>query len=156
MASTTLVGNLTADPELKQTNDGTEFARFTVAWSERQKAGDDWIDGPVTFVRCTVWGRMAAHVANNLHKGNRVIVSGEMRAEEWASDKGPQTDVVMTVKQIGASIEFHDVTITKRERTGGGAGAFGQQAQQQGGQPTGWIKQDAQKGFQPQNEEAPF
>lgn len=158
MASTTLVGNLTADPELKTTADNTEFARFTVAWSERQKAGDDWIDGPVTFVRCTVWGRMAPHVASNLHKGNRVIVSGEMRAEEWASDKGPQTDVVMTVKQIGVSLEFHDVTITKRERSGG-AGTFGQQTQQpqqQGGQPTGWIKQDAQKGFQPQNEEAPF
>ena len=161
MASTTLVGNLTADPELKTTADNTEFARFTVAWSERQKAGDDWIDGPVTFVRCTAWGRMAPHVTNNLHKGNRVIVSGEMRAEEWASDKGPQTDVVMSVKQIGVSLEFHDVTITKRERSGG-AGAFGQQAQQpqqpqqQGGQPTGWIKQDAQKGFQPQNEEAPF
>ena len=150
MASTTLVGNLTADPELKQTNDGTDFARFTVAWSERQKSGNDWIDGPVTFVRCTVWGRMAPHVANNLAKGNRVIVAGDMRAEEWASDKGPQTDVVMNVRQIGASIEFHDVTITKRERTGG-SGAFGQQSQQpqqQGGQPSGWIKQDAQQGFQ--------
>lgn len=150
MASTTLVGNITADPELKTTQDGTEFARFTVAWSERQKSGDDWIDGPVTFVRCTVWGRMAAHVANNLRKGNRVIVAGDMRAEEWASDKGPQTDVVMNVRQIGASIEFHDVTITKRERTGG-SGAFGQQSQQpkqQGGQPSGWIKQDAQQGFQ--------
>lgn len=149
MASTTLVGNLTADPELKTTADNTEFARFTVAWSERQKSGDDWIDGPVTFVRCTVWGRMAPHVANNLHKGNRVIVAGDMRAEEWASDKGPQTDVVMNVRQIGASLEFHDVTITKRERTGG-SGAFGQQSQQaqQGGQPSGWIKQDAQQGFQ--------
>ena len=62
MASTTLVGNLTADPELKTTADNTEFARFTVAWSERQKAGDDWIDGPVTFVRCTVWGLSLIHI----------------------------------------------------------------------------------------------
>ena len=125
MATITLTGNLAGDPELKTTSEGTEYAKFSIAWSERQKSGDDWIDGPVTFARCTVWGRMAPHVVANLCKGNRVIVSGEMRAEEWASDRGPQTDVVMTVKQIGASIEFHDVTIAKRERSGG-AGAFGQ------------------------------
>lgn len=151
MATITLTGNLAGDPEFKTTSEGNEYAKFSIAWSERQKSGDDWIDGPVTFVRCTVWGRMASHVVANLRKGNRVIASGEIRAEEWASDKGPQTDVVMTVKQIGVSIEFHDVTITKRERSGG-AGAFGQgtttaQQPQAGQQPSGWGVQDAQHGF---------
>lgn len=154
MATTTLVGNLTADPELKTTQDGTDVARFSLAWSERQKTGDDWIDGPTTFVRCSVWGRMATHVANNLTKGTRVLVAGDMRAEEWASDQGPRVDVTMNVKHLGVSLEFADVQITKREKTGG-AGAFGaggtnqqnQQDQQQGQQPTGWIGQDARNGF---------
>lgn len=149
MATTTLVGNLTADPELKTTNDGTEYARFSLAWNERQKHGDDWIDGPTTFVRCSVWGRMATHVSNNLTKGTRVLVTGDMRAEEWASDQGPRVDVTMNVRHLGVSLEFADVTITKREKTGG-AGAFGnggtnQQQNQQ--QPTGWQVQDQQAGF---------
>lgn len=165
MATTTLVGNLTADPELKTTNDGTEYARFSLAWNERQKAGDDWIDGPTTFIRCTVWGRLAKHTANNLSKGTRVLVTGDMRAEEWASDKGPQTDVTMNVKHLGVSLEFADVTITKREKSGG-AGAFGQgsahaqtatsgntttgtgnQQVNPSAQPTGWQVQDQQAGF---------
>lgn len=150
MATTTLVGNLTDAPELKTTQDGTEYARFSLAWSERQKAGDDWIDGPTTFIRCTVWGRLAKHAANNLPKGTRVLVTGDMRAEEWASDKGPQTDVTMNVKHLGVSLEFADVTITKREKTGG-AGAFGnggaKQPQGQQQAPSGWQVQDQQAGF---------
>lgn len=164
MATTTLVGNLTADPELKQTQDGTDVARFSLAWSERQKNGDDWVDGPTTFIRCSVWGRMAQHAVNNLSKGTRVLVTGDMRAEEWASDQGPRTDVTMNVKHLGVSLEFADVTITKREKSGG-AGGFGnggttqqpqQQGQSQGQQPSGWISQDTQNGFTPNNEQAPF
>lgn len=164
MATTTLVGNLTADPELKQTQDGTDVARFSLAWSERQKNGDDWVDGPTTFIRCSVWGRMAQHAVNNLSKGTRVLVTGDMRAEEWASDQGPRTDVTMNVKHLGVSLEFADVTITKREKSGG-AGGFGnggttqqpqQQGQSQGQQPSGWIGQDTQNGFTPNNEQAPF
>ncbi|MDK8242147.1 single-stranded DNA-binding protein [Corynebacterium coyleae] len=163
MATTTLVGNVTADPELKQTQDGTDVARFSLAWSERQKSGDDWIDGPTTFVRCSVWGRMAKHIAHNLAKGTCVLVTGEMRAEEWASDKGPQTDVIMNVRHLGVSLEFADVTITKREKSGG-AGAFGQGSAQQDqgqqgqaqGQPTGWQVQDSRGGFGNNTDQAPF
>src|SRR5690625_977006 len=78
----TVVGNLTADPELRFTPSGAAVASFTVASTPRtfDRQANEWKDGETLFLRCSVWREAAENVAESLAKGNRVIVQG--RSEE--------------------------------------------------------------------------
>ena len=77
----TLVGNLTADPELRFTQSGVAVAGFTVASTPRifDRASGEWKDGDALFLRCTLWRQPAENVAETLTKGSRVIVTGRLR-----------------------------------------------------------------------------
>ncbi|STD70282.1 single-stranded DNA-binding protein [Corynebacterium renale] len=59
MAYVTLEGNAGKQPELKTSQNGKSYCRFSIAWSERQKTGDQWIDGPTVWVSITCFGRVA-------------------------------------------------------------------------------------------------
>lgn len=88
--SITIVGNLTADPELKFTQSGIPAANFTVASTPRSfdRQTNEWRDGDPLFLRCTVWRDHAEHVAESLSKGMRVIVQGNLRASQWTDKQG--------------------------------------------------------------------
>lgn len=75
-------GNLTRDPELRQTQSGTSVLSMAVAVSERVKRGDQWEDRP-SYVDVTVWGARAEALAKFLRKGLRVAVSGRLRQDRW-------------------------------------------------------------------------
>src|SRR5690606_5123010 len=87
-AQITLVGRLTADPELRFTPTGTAVARFTVATSRRRKDGDQWVDADTTFWVCTAWEQLAEHIAEHLTKGAAVIVVGQAHQTSWESEDG--------------------------------------------------------------------
>ena len=72
----TVVGNLTADPELRFTPSGAAVANFTVASTPRflDKQSGEWKDGEALFLTCNVWRQAAEHVAESLQRGTRVIV----------------------------------------------------------------------------------
>ena len=74
----TLVGNLTADPELRFTPSGAAVANFTVASTPRtfDRQTNEWRDGDAMFLNCAVWRQAAENVAESLQKGMRVIVQG--------------------------------------------------------------------------------
>ena len=74
----TVVGNVTADPELRFTPSGAAVANFTVASTPRTFDGQsgEWKDGESLFLRCNVWRQPAENVAESLSRGMRVIVSG--------------------------------------------------------------------------------
>ena len=74
----TVVGNLTADPELRFTQSGAAVASFTVASTPRtfDKQSGEWKDGEALFLRCNVWRQVAENVAESLTRGSRVLVSG--------------------------------------------------------------------------------
>lgn len=89
LPAVTITGNLTADPELKFTNNGIAFATFTVAASDRKK--DDsgkWVDGDTTFLRVSVWRQTAENVAEALRKGSPVIVVGKLKQREGEDRTG--------------------------------------------------------------------
>ena len=67
----TVVGNLTADPELRFTPSGAAVANFTVASTPRtfDKNSNEWKDGEALFLRCSVWRQAAENVAESLTKG---------------------------------------------------------------------------------------
>ncbi|CAB0985368.1 single-stranded DNA-binding protein [Corynebacterium diphtheriae] len=163
MAHTTIVGNLGKDPELKQSqNGGKSYAKFSVSWSERQKdATGQYFDGPTVWIQCTAFGRMAENLANSLSKGDRVIISGNMRLEEWQSNQGVSQVMTMLVDSIGPDLTFATAQVMRNERVGGGSntfcngGAFSGQQNQGGGQQNDpWSSAPA--GSSMGNAEPPF
>ena len=71
----TIVGNLTADPELRFTPSGAAVANFTVASTPRtfDKNTNEWKDGEALFLRCSVWRQAAENVAESLQRGTAVF-----------------------------------------------------------------------------------
>ena len=117
---TTVVGNLTADPELRFTNSGTAVANFTVASTPRfyDRQDGEWKDGQALFLRCTLWRQPAENVAESLTKGTRVIVQGRLRQRSFeAKDGSKRTVVELEVDEIGPALRYATATVTKR---GGG------------------------------------
>jgi single-strand DNA-binding protein len=117
--TTTIAGNLTADPELRFTGDGTAVARFTVAVTERRRQGDQWTDGDTGYFRCSVWHKLAEHAAESLRKGDRVIVTGRLRQRSWATEGGEKhTTIEVDVDDLGPSLRWTTATANRTARTG--------------------------------------
>ncbi|MBQ1118645.1 single-stranded DNA-binding protein [Streptomyces sp. B15] len=105
----TVVGNLTADPELKFTASGAALARFTVASTPRQfdRESGQYKDGTAMFMRCSAWRGLAENVAASLAKGHRVVVSGRLRQFDWQTPEGENRSMLaMEVDEIGPSLRF--------------------------------------------------
>lgn len=84
--SVAISGNLTRDPELRQTPGGTSVLSFGVAVNERRKdSSGEWEDVP-NFVDCTMFGTRADALAKYLHKGTKVAVHGRLRYSSWERD----------------------------------------------------------------------
>ncbi|KKD04942.1 single-stranded DNA-binding protein [Streptomyces sp. WM6386] len=110
----TIIGNLTADPELKFTDSGQALAKFTIASTPRtfDKDAGQWKDGTSTFFRCAAWRSLAEHVAESLTKGSRVVLSGRIRQHNWQTDQGENRSMLaVEVDDIGASLRFTTVAI---------------------------------------------
>jgi len=106
-AQITLVGRLTADPELRFTSTGTAVARFTVATSRRRRDGDQWVDADTTFWVCTAWEQLAEHVAEHLTKGAAVIVVGQAHQTSWESEDGQKRSrVEVRAEAVGPNLRW--------------------------------------------------
>lgn len=114
----TVVGNLARDPELKCTPSGAFVATFTIACNERIR-GDDgqWRDGPTSWVRCNAWSDLAEHLAESVSKGDRVIVSGQLRQREYTGkDNVRKSAWEVTVAEAGPSLRYATAKTVKAER----------------------------------------
>lgn len=124
----TVIGNLTGDPELRFTPQGTAVANFTVASTPRtfDKNTNEWRDGETLFVRCNVWRQPAEHVAESLMKGTRVVVQGNLKARTWETREGEKrTNWELEVEEIGASLKYATVKVTRTERATAGHASMG-------------------------------
>ena len=138
----TVVGNLTADPELRFTPNGAAVANFTVASTPRtfDRQTNEWKDGEALFLRCSVWREAAENVAESLTKGMRVIVQGRLRARSYDDrDGNRRTSWELDVDEVGPALRFATAKVTRAQRGGGGFGG-GQQGGGFGGaqQGGGW------------------
>jgi single-strand DNA-binding protein len=119
----TVTGTLTANPELRFTPSGVAVANFTVAANDRRldKQTGQWVDGDATFLRCTLWRQPAEHLAESLHKGNRVLVTGTLRQRSYETNEGEKRTVLeLDVAEIGASLRWATVKVAKATRTPSG------------------------------------
>ena len=123
----TVVGNLTADPELRFTPSGAAVANFTVASTPRtfDRQSQEWKDGEALFLRCNVWRQAAENVAESLTRGSRVIVSGRLKQRSFETKEGEKRTVVeLEVDEIGPSLRYATAKVTRAAR-GEGGGSFG-------------------------------
>lgn len=121
----TVVGNLTADPELRFTPSGAGVCNFTVAATPRMldKATNEWRDGEAMFLGCSVWRDAAEHAAESLQRGMRVIVSGRLKARSYETREGEKRTVFeIDVDEFGPSLKYATATVTKATRQGSGGG----------------------------------
>jgi len=123
----TVVGNLTADPELRFTPSGAAVANFTVASTPRtfDKNSNEWKDGEALFLRCSVWRQAAENVAESLHKGSAVIVQGRLKQRSYEKEGEKRTVYELDVEEVGPSLKWATAKVTKASRGGGGGGYGG-------------------------------
>ncbi|MEU9547237.1 single-stranded DNA-binding protein [Streptomyces mirabilis] len=116
----TVIGNLVDDPELRFTSAGVAVARFTVASTPRtfDRETNTWRDGEATFMDCSAWRQLAENLAGSVSKGARVVVAGRLRTDRWETPEGEKRSrMVLEVDDVGASMTFATVTITRTARS---------------------------------------
>ncbi len=129
----TVVGNLTADPELRFTQSGLAVANFTIASTPRSfdRQANEWKDGEALFLRASVWREFAEHVAGSLSKGSRVIATGRLKQRNYQDREGNnRVSIELEVDEIGPSLRYATAQVTRAA----GGGGRGQEAEGWSGQ----------------------
>jgi single-strand DNA-binding protein len=124
----TVIGNLTADPELRFTPSGAAVANFTVASTPRtfDRQTGEWKDGEALFLRCNIWRQAAENTAESLTRGMRVIVSGRLRQRSFETREGEKRTVMeMEVDEVGPSLRYATAKVNRVTRQGSGSGGYG-------------------------------
>jgi single-strand DNA-binding protein len=119
----TVIGNLTADPELRFTASGAAVANFTVASTPRSfdKNSGEWKDGDPLFLRCSLWRQPAENVAESLTRGSRVIVTGRLTQRSYETKEGEKRTVIeLVVDEIGPSLRYATAKVNKATRRDAG------------------------------------
>jgi single-strand DNA-binding protein len=99
----TITGNLTKDPELRNTPSGTSVCKLRVAVNSRRKdSSGEWVDKP-NYFDVTVWGAQGENCANYLYKGRPVAVDGRLDWREWEAQDGSKRQ---NVEIIAESVQF--------------------------------------------------
>lgn len=122
-AQTTLIGNTTADIELRYSQAGKAIGNLTVAVSDRKfdKQSNQWVDGDTWFARCVIFGEMAEYAAGSIHKGTRVIANGRVVQREWQDKEGQKrVSVEVILDEIGPSLRYATAQVTRAASNGGG------------------------------------
>ena len=109
--TTTIVGNLTDDPEVRYTQDGIARAVFRVAVSGRREQ-------EASFFTVIVWRDQAQHAVESLAKGSRVVVVGRLQQRSWTAEDGSARSAVEVVaEELGASLRWATATTTRTTRS---------------------------------------
>ena len=125
----TVVGNLTADPELRFTPSGVAMAQITLAVNRRRfdRNTNEWRDEEASFFRATCWRDMAENVSESLRKGYRVMVTGRLQQRSWETQEGERRSMIeIHIDEIGPSLRWATTSVTRTDRRGSSWGGGGQ------------------------------
>jgi single-strand DNA-binding protein len=124
----TLMGNLTRDPELRQTPNGQNVCSFSLALNRSYKdASGEWQEA-TDFIDIVAWGPLAERVSQYLTKGRRCLVQGRLQSRSWEQDGQKRNKV---------EVLANDVTFLDSRGSGGEGGESGGNNYQQGGNSGG-------------------
>lgn len=131
----TVVGNLTADPVLRTTSNGSTVANLTIASTPRQydRNTSQWEDGEALFMRCSAWDStyspMASNIQASLAKGMRVIAYGRLVQRTYQDRDGNNRSVMeLHLDEIGPALTRNTAQVTKNTNTNANSNS-GRQAQ---------------------------
>lgn len=113
-----LAGNLTRDPELRYTPQGTAVASLRVAVTPRvyNERKQQWEDGETTFHDVAAWGRLAENVAEHLGQGNRIVCEGRWEEQSWEDPEGNvQQRAVLVATDLGPSLKWQGARIMPKK-----------------------------------------
>jgi len=119
-SSTTIVGNITKQPEVHFANSGIAMCSFSVAVNKSKKNRDtgEW-EKEVHFFDVISFGQLAQNVANTFQQGNRVILTGELQVRKYQGQDGTEKNKVeILAEEVGASINWATASITRNEFQG--------------------------------------
>lgn len=118
----TVIGNATADAELRFTPSGAAVANFTVASTPRtlDRQTGEWKDGDPLFLRCNIWRDAAEHVAETITKGMRLVVVGRLKQRSYEKDGQKRTVYELEVDEVGPSLRYAKATVEKVASSGSG------------------------------------
>ncbi len=127
MNTVTLVGNAARNPELRFTPSGQGVATFGLAvnrrWQNKQTSA--WEES-VSFFDVVAWGTLGENVAESVTKGTRVIVTGRLQQRSWETDQGDKrSKVEIVADEIGPSLRWATVEVSKNERRSAASGSNG-------------------------------
>lgn len=133
-----ITGNLTRDPELRETASGFQVLNFGVAVNDRRKnqQTQQWEDY-ANFVDCTMFGNRAASVSNFLGKGSKVAIEGKLRWSQWETKDGS--------KRSKLEVVVDELEFMSRNENGSQSQAYGR----------GEVAQPAMEAV-PYDDEIPF
>lgn len=120
-AQVTVIGNLTADPELRFTAAGRAVARFSVAVNRRwqNKTTQEW-EEKVSFFNCTAWAELAENLATSCTRGMRIVVVGRLEQNSWETDAGEKRSTIeLVADEAGPSLRWATAEVSKIERSNG-------------------------------------
>ena len=146
----TVIGNLTADPELRYTSSGIPVCSFRVASTPRvrNRQTGEWSDGDPLFLGCEVWRDAAENAGESLKKGMRVIVQGNLAQRSYQTQAGEQRTVYELKNcEVGPSLFRARAQVTRNERGGGYGGGGYQGGGGQGGYQGGPGNQGGSGGY---------
>ena len=106
----TIVGNITADPELRHTPAGAATVSFTIAVNERRlnRETNQYEDAGATFWKCNAWRALAEHLAVSLQKGDHLLVVGTVKDHSFEAKDGERRTIKeIEVEEVGLSLRFH-------------------------------------------------
>lgn len=113
-------GNLTRDPELRQTSSGTAVLSFGVAVNERVKNNQtgEWEDRP-NFLDCTMWGKRGEAVSKYLAKGSKVCIEGRLRQNTWEKDGQKRSKVEIVADELELMSRSNGENAARPAQSGG-------------------------------------
>ena len=116
----TLIGNLTADPEVRFTPNGTQVANLRLAVTPRTRQQDGtWTDGETTYHTINVWRDQASNAVDSLTKGARVIVVGRPKQRTWTDQDGTTHHATeVDADEVGPSLRWATAKPTRTNGTG--------------------------------------
>lgn len=99
MNTTILIGNLGADPEVRTFESGSQRAQFTLYYNEKFVKDGQTVERTHRFTIET-WGKTASFVANYLHKGSKVAVSGSLSENTWTDEGQNRSRVIVRANRV--------------------------------------------------------
>ncbi|WP_267244388.1 single-stranded DNA-binding protein [Streptomyces sp. PR69] len=130
LPTVTGIARLVADPELRFTSSGKAVASVRLAFNSRrrnQQTGE-WEDGDTFWIRGTAWERLAENITETFAKGMEVLVTGEIRTEEWEKDGQKHSMPSLMIRHIGPSLAFSVASVSKDAASQSGVQTSGQRA----------------------------